>query len=189
MKEIDEEEVLAKLYLNLKGSKKKSDDWITIARNCKKLTDYYGSAKKVADKLGVHYEIIRSILKLLTLPKEVQQLVRNNLILYDVGQRIARINGAETQIRVARAIVGLSNHDAREVIQYAIKYPDDSLEEFRVRVISSKNKTKNISLLIVPLEAETYELLRKLSEEEKLSPEKLILKIVNDWIKEHGVHR
>jgi len=186
MKEINEEEILANLYLNLKGPKKKKDNWITIAHNCKQLTDYYGSAKKVAEKMGVHYEIIRSILKLLTLPQEVQQLIKNDEILFDVGQRIARINDKETQIKVAKAVVGLSNHDAREVIQYAIKYPEAPIEDFKKRVIDSKNKIEKINLVIIPLKVETYELLKKIGEKDKLSPEKLLLKIVNQWIENHN---
>lgn len=184
MKEINEEKILASLYLNLKGSKKKKDNWIEIADNCKQLVDYYGSAMKVAEKLGVHYEIIRSILKLLTLPEEVRQLIRVNKILFDVGQRIARIKDAKTQIKVAKAVVGLSNHDAREVVQYAKKYPDASLEDFRRRVIDSKNKVEKINLAIVPIKEETYKLLKKFGQRYKLSPEKLILKIVNQWIEQ-----
>jgi len=186
MKKINEEKILANLYLNLKGKKKKKDNWIEIAYNCKQLTDHYGSAKEVAEKLGVHYEIIRSILKLLTLPEEVKQLIRSNEILFDVGQRIARMKNEETQIKVARVVVGLSNHDAREVIQYAKKYPNASLEDFKKRVIDSKNKIEKINLAIIPFKEETYNLLKEIGEMDKLSPEKLILKIVNQWLENHN---
>ena len=46
--------------------------------------------RKVAEKLGVSYELIRSILKLSTLPEEVKGLMKDGKILYDVGQRISR---------------------------------------------------------------------------------------------------
>lgn len=187
MKDFNEDKILAKLYLNLKGPKKKKDNWIEIARMCKLLTDHYGSVKEVANKLGVHYEIIRSILKLLTLPEEVKELIENNLILFDVGQRIARIKDKETQTKVAKAVVGLSNYDAREVIQYAKKFPQASIKDFKKRILNSKNKSEKINLAIIPLKEEIYTLLKEYSQKENISPEKLILRIVNQWIEEHKV--
>ena len=182
MKEFDEEKILASLFLNLKGPKKKRDNWIEIANNCKQLVDYYGSMREVAEKLGVNYEIIRSILKLLTLPEEVKSLVKNNEILFDVGQRIARINDRETQTKVAKAVVGLPSHDAREVIQYAKKNPDADLEDFKRRVIKSKNRMEKVHLTIIPLKEETYSFLKNIGAKDGLSPEKLIQRVVNQWI-------
>jgi hypothetical protein len=186
MNEINEEEILATLYLNLKGPKKKRNNWIEIAYKCKQLADYYGSAKKVAEKLGVHYEIIRSAIKLLTLPEEIRQLIERNEILFDVGQRIARIKNKEVQIKVARAVIGMSNHDAREVIQYAKKYPDAPLDDFKNRVMHSKDKVEKVNLVIVPMKEEMFELLKEIGKKDKLSPEKVILNIVSQWMKNHS---
>jgi len=189
MKEETEEKILANLYMNLKGPKKKKDNWIKIAQDCQQLTHYYGSAKMVAEKLGVHYEIIRSLLKLLMLPEEVKQLIRNNQILFDVGQRIARLEDKDTQIRVAKAVVGLPNHDAREVIQFARKYPNVPLDDFKKRVVDSKGKVEKLYLAIIPLKEPTYELLKKIGKKDNLSLEKLILKIVNQWLLKHEYDR
>jgi hypothetical protein len=183
MKEFDEEKILANLFLNLKGPKKKRDNWIEIANNCKQLVDYYGSMSETAKKLGVNYEIVRSVLKLLTLPEEVKSLVRSNKILFDVGQRIARINDRETQIEVAKAVVGLTSHDARELIQYAKNNPNADLEDFKRRVITSKNRKEKLHLTIIPLKEETYSFLKKIGAKEQLSPEKLIQNVINQWIK------
>jgi hypothetical protein len=151
MKEIDEEQILARLYLNLKGSKKKQDDWIKIAQECKRLTDFYGSIRKTADRLSVSYELIRSILKLLTLPDEVKNLIKENQILFDAGQRISRIREKERQIEAARAIAGLPAHSAREILQYAKKHPQAPLKDFRKRVISGGDKVERIHVVIIPL--------------------------------------
>ena len=182
MKNFDEEKILANLYLNLKGSKKKRDNWIEIARNCRQLTDYYGSAQIVAEKLGVSYEIVRSVLTLLTLPEEVQEIIARNQILFDVGQRLSRIKNKETQIKVAKIIIGLSSHDARQVIQYTKKYPDASIDDFKRRLIGSKDKIEKINLIVVPFREENFAILKKISEKQKTSPEKLIREIVDQWI-------
>lgn len=187
MKETDEDRALANLYLNLKGPKKKRSNWIKIAQDCKQLTDQYGSAKEVAEKLGVDYEIVRSLLKLLTLPEEVKRLIENNEILFDVGQRITRIDGEENQIRVAKAVIGLTNHEAREVIQYARKFPNAPLDDFRKRVIKNKNRVENIHLAIIPLGEDTYKQLKTIGEKENVTLERLILKIVKQWIENRDI--
>jgi hypothetical protein len=182
MNEIDEEKILARLFLNLRGAKKKQGNWIDIAQDCKQLRDYYGSAKKVADKLGVSYELIRALLKLPMLPEEVKDLIKDDKILFDVAQRIARINGKERQVEVARAVAGLPAHDARDLIQYAKKYPKEPLNDFKKRVTEGKDKVEKVHLAIIPLKAEIYSLLKTEGQRKKVSPEKLILLILDEWI-------
>ncbi len=183
MNEIDEEKMLARLYLNLKGAKKKQDNWFDIAQDCKQLRDYYGSAKKVADKIGVSYELIRALLKLTALPDEVKELIKDDKILFDVAQRIARINGNERRVEVARAVVGLSAHDARDLIQYAKKYPKEPLDNFKKRVTEGKDRIEKVNLAIIPLKEEIYSYLKAEGQKNNVSPEKLILLILDEWIK------
>jgi len=183
MNEIDEEKILARLYLNLKGAKKKQDNWVDIAQDCKQLKDYYGSAEKVAEKIDVSYELIRALLKLPTLPEEVKELIKDEKILFDVAQRIARINGKARQVEAAKAVVGLSAHDARDIIQYAKKYPTESLDDFKKRVTEGKNRIEKVHLAIIPLKEKIYSLLKTEGQKRKISPEKLILLIIDEWIK------
>lgn len=182
MKTMDEDELLASLYLNLKGSKKKRINWIEIAHQCKQLRNLYGSTRITAEKLGVSDELVRAILTLLTLPEEVQQYIKNNQILFDAAQRMARIKNKETQIKVADAIIGLKSHDQRQVIQYAKGYPHASLDDFIERLVDSKDIIEKLILLILPLQEDTYTILKKMGEKEKKSPEKLILRIIDQWI-------
>lgn len=187
MKTMDEDELLASLYLNLKGSKKKRENWIEIAHQCKQLRVHYGSAHITAEKLGVSDELVRAILTLLTLPEEVQQRIKNNQILFDAGQRIARIKNKETQIKVAEAIIGLKSHDQRQVIQYAKGYPHASLDDFIERLVDSKDKIEKLILLILPLQEDTYAILKIMGAKEKSSPEKLILRLIDQWIEKKNL--
>jgi len=189
--EFNEEELLASLYLNLKGPKKKHGNWMDIAEDCKKLKEYYGSAKKVADRIGVSYELIRALLTLLTLPEEVQTLIRDDKILFDVGQRIARIKGKERQIEVAKTIARLPAHDARDILQYAKKYPEAQLGDFKTRVTQGKDSIEKVHIALVPLREDIYETLKMEGQQKKLSVEKTILLILKQWVdlrNKEGVH-
>jgi hypothetical protein len=181
----NEEKILARLYLNLKGPKKKQNNWMEIAQDCMQLSEYYGSAKKTADRLAVSYELVRSILKLSTLPEEVKALIRDNKILFDAGQRIARINNKNRQIEAAKAIAGLPAHTAREILQYAKKFPDAPLDDFRKRVVEGKDKIEKINLIIIPLGEDDYKFLKTKSQNERCSPEKLVQSILAEWIIEN----
>jgi len=87
-----EDVLLASLFNNLKGSKKKREDWINIAEQCKKILDESDDNRKIAaKKLGVSPELIRSIVSLLDLPVDVQDLIKKGRILFDAAQRINSI--------------------------------------------------------------------------------------------------
>ncbi len=192
MKRMNEDKLLAELYLDLKGPKKKRDNWINIAKKCKWFVDKYGSVEKAAAKLDISYELLRSITILLTLPREVQGFIKEGKILYDAAQRLYRIKDPTKQIEIAKMIVGLPSHKQREIIQHAskfqfdTKFPASGIEEYKKRVIAPETKTEKIYLAIIPLREEIYRQLGRYSSKSKISVEKLILKIVNAWIKKEG---
>jgi hypothetical protein len=182
---INEEELLARLYLNLKGPKKKRNNWVEIAEDCQNLTSYYGSARKTAEKLSVSYELVRSLLKLYSLPNEVKNLIIDNKILFDVGQRIARIPDKKKQIEVAIAIAGLPSHTAREILQYAKKFPESSIADFKTRVIEGKNRVEKIRMVVTFLSQSNYDYIIKKCTEfpiQSLTISKFISSIIEEWI-------
>jgi hypothetical protein len=179
---INEEKVLASLYVNLKGPKKKQENWIEIATSLKKLSDYYGSPQKAAEKLGVSNELVKSILRVLNLPDEAQDLIREGKILYDAAQRLERIHDRSRQKEVAKAIVGLTSHEARDLIQYARKYPKANVSGYRKRLANSKGKTERINVIVLPVREETYSSLRRMSKREGVSIEKLVSNILQRWL-------
>jgi hypothetical protein len=180
---IDEENLLAELFVELKGPKKKRSNWIDIAKKVRAATQLYGSIGNTAKKLGVSYELIRSILTLLTFPREVQILIKDNKIGYDAAQRLYRIRDPTKQVQVANTIAGMTSHKQREIIQYATKYPEYSLERFKARVKAPAITKEKIHVLILPIRNTTYKALKKQASKEKTSPEKVILRIIEDWNK------
>jgi ParB-like chromosome segregation protein Spo0J len=186
MKKFNEEKTLANLYLNLKGEKRKKDDWITIANDLKQLCDFYKSTTEAARKLGVSYELVRSILRILDLPSEVQEMIREGRILYDAAQRLARLHSTKKQIEVARAIAGLSSHGARDIIVFAKSNPNAPLDDFRKRVTMPKPSRESIHLTVLPLHKDTYAILQKYSRASGITPQRLILRIIDEWSQKRG---
>ncbi len=182
---INEEKILASLYVNLKGKKKKPDNWIEIASNLKKLSNFYGSPEKAAEKLDVSDELVDSILRILELPGEVQDMIAKGDILYDAAQRLERIPDTGKQIEVAKAMMGLTSHQARDLIQYAKKYPEASISAYKKRVENSEGKTERINIIVLPVRNETYSSLRRASRKRKVSVEKLVSEIVSNWLSEN----
>ncbi|MGI0073783.1 MAG: hypothetical protein ACREA3_08225 [Nitrosotalea sp.] len=181
--------LLGSLYLNLRGDKKKKEDWISIAKKCAEFASNK-SHKEVAEKLGVSTEIIRAVLSLLELPIEVQQLIKEGKILFDAAQRINTIDRKvrdvnrrkKRQIEVAKTIAGLPSHEQREIIQYAKKYPNVSLSNFKKRVTTSLI-TKKLHVAVIPLDDELFGILKRKSMQQKISLEKMILSIIDEWKK------
>jgi len=183
----NENAVLANLFTNLKGSKQKNDDWITIAKTCQKILKNNNNDRKVtAQKLGVSPELIRSIVSLLKLPDPVQQLIKDRKILLDAAQRINTIKIPEKkkreskQIQVAQIIVNLPSHEQREIIQFAKKFPDSDIKNYKKRVMTPR-ETKNMHVLVVTLEENPYKILQKKAKQKKVSTESLVQKIILGW--------
>ena len=180
-KGMDEKTALAVLFANLRGAKKK--EYIKTAQACRYLRRRYGSLKKVAEKVAISPEIIREFDSLLNLPKEVQRLISKRLIKLDTGYRISmRIEGAERQTEVAKAVLDLGAFDARNVIEYARKNPKLSAKECKCRVLKSKTVTEKLHVFVLPLPEDTFTKLKGTSIELKIKPEELVRKIVQEWL-------
>lgn len=176
----DENDLLANLFLNLKGGKKKTDDWITIAKNCQKLEKIYKSQKTVAEKLGVSYQLIRSIISLLELPNEIKNNIQNRKILFDAAQRLNTIEDKKIQINVAKIISGLPSHKQREIILYAKRFKGKGLEKFKKNILK-KQETEKVHVAIIPLKKDIHTKLQKESKKKKSTIQQIILQIIDEW--------
>jgi biotin operon repressor len=181
----DEEKEIALLYANLKNRKKKSHDWITLANKVKKLSEYYGSHKELAKKLGMSEESLRETLKLLELPGEVQQLVKEGKLKHEVAWRIASIRNPKDQIRIAKEVADLNAHDARDIVRIIRKNPNINIKEFVSKFRGRETKIEKINLMIIPIKKKDYDKIKTKALKEKKSPEKFISeKIIHEWARE-----
>lgn len=186
---IKENVLLANLFLNLKGNKKKRDDWITIAEKCKNIVDNNKNRKEAAKKLGVSPELIRSIISMLELPKDVKKLIREGKILFDAAQRLNTIKFVDKdkekakRIEVANEIAGLKSHEQREIIRYAKKFPNSGLKNYKKRVTATR-EIKRVHVLVIPLDEPMFKNLKKISKKRDLSLEKTALELISEKIME-----
>lgn len=178
----EENKHLALLYSNYQG--KRVDDWIEIAKSCKALADFYGSHQKLADKVGRTREDIRSTIKLLDLPKEIQKMVEGGKINKDVAWRITSVPGKENQIKIANAVENMNGHDARELVYYFTRDQKISLDDYRKRISQSKDEVENVSIFIIPLEKEKFNSFSKIAKKKNKTPQKLILELIDKIIGE-----
>ncbi|MFZ0892504.1 MAG: hypothetical protein WB782_07000 [Thermoplasmata archaeon] len=171
MKSESDERLIARLYLNLKGGKRKRDAWTTIARDTDELVKRSGSLRSAAQRLGVSTELVRAICSINTLPPAVLRIVDDPKkgIGMDAAQRLTGLSGPERIIAVASAIRGMPSHDQRQVIQFARANPSGDIEEFKERVMTSKARREKIGLLVVPLSGQLMLRLQELSRRRKLS--------------------
>ena len=186
MEKLDEEKIIAILYSNFNGKRKKIYDQIYIAEKVKQLSEFYGSYIKLADKLGISKEILREILKLLELPEEVKELIRQNKIKREVAWRIASIKLEQNQIKIAKAIIGLNTHQARTLVRIFKNDPSIDLSASYKRFQENKQTIEKINLSIIPIKQIDYHELKILASKQKINPEKYVSEIIiPSWLKKN----
>jgi len=116
------------------------------------------------------------------LPESVIQSLEKGEIGIDVASSIAGFKDLEIQARVAKIVAHMNAHDARQVVGFAKRYPDASLEQFKQRVLSSRDTTEKIYMAILPLAEEEYKKLKGESERLRMSWDELCMKIIKDWL-------
>ncbi len=181
-----EERQLAELFLDLKGKKQKRLDWIAIAERCSALAGRYRSVHELAEKVGVSDHLIRSIVSLLKLPPDVQDLVRKGEILYDAGYRLNTLSSAARQSQVAKIIAGLPSHVQREIIQHAKNNPDADLTDFRRRLTDKPVKREKVHLVVLPLMGQEFRDLRRLSQQRGMSVQDVVLQALREYVSNSG---
>jgi|GEM_PF-5395489 len=160
MKEAEENRLLAELWHFLKGSNRYEGDWIQKARALQKYVNSVGGPSKAAPKLPIGAPMINSILRLLTLPEEVQKAISSGKIGQDAGQRLATLGDPERIKEVTRLIAGMPATDARQVVIFAKRFPGRDLEGFKARVSSSKGKRADMNFLILAVPSEVLWFMR-----------------------------
>ena len=172
-----EKKLLASFIVDFKKGKKTADP-MEYAKTCKALSEMYGSAESVAEKLGVGKETVRILSKIVELPEEVQEMISRHLIPITVAFDLVPLS-RERQIEAAGAISGLSFKDARKVIRRLSESPNIPATDVRVDVLNELEK-KEVDIAMIALPKEIYALLREESED---IPE-FISNIVEKWLAE-----
>jgi hypothetical protein len=171
-----EQEVIASFIANFKKVKKTANP-IEYAEYCKKLVEILGSTEEVAKKLEVGKETIRILSKVSELPPEVKELISKKLLPLTVAFDIVPLP-LKKQVEAAKAVVGLSYREAREVIKRISQNPHKSPESIRSEVLKEL-ENKEIDIVMMAFPDYVLELLRNESQDIPA----LVTRIVDDWLK------
>lgn len=177
------------IFLEAKGGKKKKDPLLLA-----KAVDYFVNSQKSYSKANeylygrykfrISERMLRKLASLVKLPEEVQELLSKGKIGIDIAAQLAESKlDDETKIRLGEIVADMNAHDAREVIQYAVKSPNASIEDYKQRVLATKPKTQELFVAVIPLRKETYEKLKKEAEERKVSLHELSKEIIESWLR------
>jgi hypothetical protein len=144
---------LKALAIISKGTRrqKRGISLLSIGREIQSLYSIHKSLPKVASIVKISPEMVREFLKVVTLEKEVQQLVETGKIeSVDMCYRLSKLKGKE-QVSLAEAIVGqgLQSKDVRAIIRYKLDHPEMEMDAVIDRVIQSKNREVYVAYFVL----------------------------------------
>jgi hypothetical protein len=181
---MDKDEAKAILIANLKGSKTKRTPLLTIAKAVRLLINdvEYGSSSKVAESFGVRRQTIEAFDRMIDQPEDIKKMIREGQILIDASTKLSSISDIPERVKFAKIVAGLSAFDTRYIVDYYKKHPDLSPEECKKAVIDSKTVTKDIHLIVVPLDAAQFDKLSSVSKRMKLRLEEAAKIALEEWV-------
>jgi hypothetical protein len=139
------------------------------------------SIPQIAGKLAVSAETVREFLSLLSLPEEIQELVRTRKIGIDAGYRLSLINNSKDQQAIAKAIVGdekLKTKEIRGIIQSLKKRnPEMPISECIAIAVKYRPIIEEENVIITGIEKSTFRHLKEISENSRISLDDLIKEI------------
>jgi len=140
----------------------------------------YGSQKAVAERVGLSSEMVREFRKVLTLPQEVQDMLRTRQIdRLDVAYRISMLNDPDEQVRVARETAGLPTEDVRDVGR-VVSTAGLSAEAARKKVLESK--LEGLHVFVLDFDDQQYRAIVERANVSKTPPPELVKQVVLDWL-------
>ena len=181
---MDETTADAILLANLKGSKKKPSDLLTIARAIRFKIGQWGSARKVAEAFDVSAQQVREFNGLLDLPPDVQNLFEGHRTGVSKWYEISKIPDRRKQPEVAKLVVNLGFIDTRSVVDYVKRHPEEPVEACVQRVLESKTIKEDIHIIVVPLNQDTFQNLRTESQKRNIPLENLASKLIEEGVKQ-----
>ncbi len=172
------------LIANLKGGRRKRSKLTTVAEAIRLLKNdkKYGSSKKLAEAFGVTRQIIESFDGINDQPKEIRRYIDEGKILLDASTKLGSVSKIPRRLELARVVAGETAFDTRYIIDYAKKHPELSAIQCKQDVLASKDVTRNLHVLVIPLEDEVFNNLRSVAVSKKLRLEQAAKIAIKEWL-------
>ena len=181
--ELDEETALATLLLNLKRRKKLTGPTLlSSAEAAQYLRGLYKSQAEVARRTSVSSDIIAALIKTSKLPDDVKQRIREGILGLDTSWRIGMLKRAGDQSKLAKAVADLNilGKDVRDIVQYAKRNPQTSIDQCVRRVLESKPVVEKHHLVVMELQDQTFQRLNVEAEKLKTTLKDLTRTIIQN---------
>lgn len=179
---------LAIAYANLKGSKHK--DFMGTARALARLKRQpeYNSNARLGEAVGVSGEMVREFLALLKLPVPVQKLFERGDLKLEHGRRLFQlsIRMPDKVEEVAAAVAGMTAMDARALIEYVLKNPRLPVDQAKSRVLNAKTRAIHEFAVMAVVREDEYKRLNEHARRRRVTLDKLVTSIVEDWLENKG---
>lgn len=143
------------LMRNLKGSRIKAVDTVTLAEAVKRVKIDM-TVSDMVDLFNVSHTMLQRLNKINQLSDETKNIVKRLGFGIEQTYLLTRIP-AKIEEKAARAMGGMSSHEARKFINM-VRNSGKSVEECKKEFNAQQ---KNFSLLVIPLHNDTYQLLSK----------------------------
>lgn len=182
---MDKDTAEAILIANLKGRKKKRSSLLTIAEAVRTLMESkeYESSVELAKKFDVSRPIIESFDKINDQPREIKKLIEEGKILLDASTKLSSISDLSKRVKFAKVVAGLTAFDTRYVIDYCKKHPELSPEECKKAVFDSKTVTRELHVVVVPLEEKQFSEFQNLSRMKGLKLDQAARLAIEEWVR------
>ena len=177
-----------------KGRKKKPDPilfinsvWNLVHRcqvNSKR--PFESAAKDVKDISPRMLMKLAKAAEVVLTSQKIENLLQEREISLDVVPDLARIKNVEQREMVAEIVAGMNALDQRQIVRYAKRHPEASYEQFKERVLASKDVKEKIYMALLPFTENEYGRLKEESKKQKKSWDALCMDIIKDWLDERG---
>lgn len=179
---MNEDKARAILISKLGGSKDKGISLLEIAKAVKFFKDQNKSYKDIAKEFDISPSIIGSFYKMNKHPEEIKTLINDKKIGLDTSTKLFTIEDGKKRIEFAKIVAGLPAMESRYIIDYYKRAPELSAKKCREFVMKSKTKTREIHMLVVPLEDTEFSLLEKNAKKAKKTVDQFAKKCILDKI-------
>lgn len=183
----DRAEALAICFRNLKGSKSKDLLLTAQALQYLKGLPEFSSNQRVGEAVGVSGEIVRQFIGLLDLPRPVQCQLEQGLLGLEHGRRLRQLHQARPELieSVAQAMTSMTAMQSRDLVEYLIRKPAESVEDGLAALDESRQIIKNEYHIDTVLDESMYRLLSAHARHRKVRVTELVSTIVSRWLEEN----
>ncbi|TET18801.1 hypothetical protein E3J74_09370 [Candidatus Bathyarchaeota archaeon] len=172
------EETLKRLLMSLNTPKKwRTMDPVEIAENLRVLCDHF-PRNEVARRLGISEKgTLWVYLRLLDLPKKVQELVKGKKIGKDAAYRISILKDKREQETLADAVIKhrLTTNELKGIVQALKKRnPDMPIEQAISLALKARPRISEEHIVVTKIEDDTLEALKNKSDKTRVPVQELV---------------